>query len=103
MEEFSWMLSLPALIGVGLLGTFLHFAKKNIKGETATEVRDFFRDNFKTTIVAIVTTVLGVVIFYGTLATGEAADLLSALMTGYTFDSIFNKWETSNSQTITKE
>lgn len=93
MESVEWMVSLPALMVFSLAGMFAHFLKKNVKGETATEIKGYFRDNLKTTLTALLSTILGVFVFYATLATGQAADVLSAIMVGYTFDSTFNKWE----------
>ena len=93
MEELQWLISLPALLGVGLLGMLVHFFKKEIKGETTTEIRDFFRDHFKSTFIAIVTTLLAVVAYYLTLATGQPADVVTVFMSGYMSDSILNRWE----------
>jgi hypothetical protein len=103
MKGIEWIVSLPSLIVIGIFGMFIHFAKKNIRGETATEVRDFFRDNFKSTVIALGVTVLSVILFYATIATGQAADIVIALMNGYTFDSAFNKWSGESSETKTNK
>lgn len=93
MEELKWLVQLPALLGIGLVGMLMHFFKKQIKGETLTEIREYFSDHFKSTFVAIVSTLLGVVTYYLTLGTGQPADILTVFGLGYMFDSIFNKWD----------
>ena len=93
MKEYEWLFTLPSLVGVGLLGMLVHFLKKNIKGETLTDIRHYFADNFKSTLVAIISTVIGTVATYFTLAVGDTIDLITVFGIGYTFDSFFNKWD----------
>lgn len=93
MEEYQWLFTLPAQIAVGLLGMMVHFLKKNIKGETLTDIGHYFHDNFKSTFIAAITTVMSVATLYFTLSTGQAIDLVAVFSLGYNFDSALNKWQ----------
>jgi C4-dicarboxylate transporter len=88
-----WLLSLPSLLIISILGMFIHFLKKNIKGETVTEIKQYFSDNLKSTFIALVATVVGTLAFYFGARTGTGVDIISAFGCGYTFDSLFNKWD----------
>lgn len=92
----NFILSPIGLLVVGLLGMLIHFFKKNIKGETVTEIADYFKDHFKSTFIAIVMTVIGVLAYKFQLATGQFADVITVFGIGYTFDSMFNKWDKVN-------
>lgn len=89
----EYLLSPLGLIVIGLLGMLIHFFKKQIKGETLTEITGYFSNHFKSTFIAVVTTLIGVLAYKFTLATGQAADIVTVFGIGYTFDSIFNKWD----------
>lgn len=54
MELFIF--SFTGLYIVALLGMVTHFLKKNIKGETPTEILSYFKDNFKSTLTAFILT-----------------------------------------------
>lgn len=88
-----WLLNPAFLYAVSLLGMIVHFLKKNIVGETTTEIKDYFRDHFKSTFIAFIATSLGFVVYMFTLATGQNADFLAVFAAGYVCDSIFNKWD----------
>jgi len=88
-----FILSPIGLVLIGLLGMLIHFMKKDIKGETTTEIRDYFRDHFKDTFIATVVTIIGVLSYKFQLATGQFADVVTVFGLGYTFDSMFNKWD----------
>lgn len=85
--------SFVALYVIAILGMFIHFLKLNIKGETVTDITDYFKDNLKSTFIAFVVTSVAFLGYYMQLATGTNADIVAAFMTGYTFDSIFNRFE----------
>lgn len=87
------LLTLPGLCVVALLGMFIHFLKKNVKGETTTEIRDYFRVHFKSTFIASVVTLVSVLVYVESLGTGQMADLLVAFLLGLGFDSTLNNWE----------
>ena len=79
-----------------LAGMFVHFLKKNVKGETSTEIVNYFRDNFKSTALAVFFTAIG----FLTAITADAISyervipsILTAALIGYTFDSMANKWD----------
>ena len=74
---------------VMLLGVFVHFAKRKIKGETIDDIKNYFKSHFKNTII---TFVAGIVGFASLVATGGLAWVASFLL-GYTADSLFNKAE----------
>lgn len=99
-NELQWLLSYPALLLVGNLGMFIHFLKKNITGETFTDIKGYFSDHLKSTIIAVATTWIAISAYYMTLKTGQAADIVVVFMTGFMFDSILNKWE-KKMETIT--
>jgi uncharacterized membrane protein YesL len=91
METF--ILTLPGLIVLGLVGMFSHFLKKNITGETTTEIFDYFRDHFKSTLLALIVTLVSVIGYKMALATGQAADIVVVFLLGFGFDSTLNKWD----------
>lgn len=88
------------LFFVSLCGMFIHFLKKNVKGETATEIRSYFHDNFKSTLTALFFTAMS---FVGAIAADAInadrviASTLTAGLIGYTFDSLINKWDKNGS------
>lgn len=93
MDEYKWLFTLPSLLGIGLMGMMIHFMRQKIKGETLTEITAYFSDNFKSTFIAVVSTMISVATTYFTLATGQPIDLLTVFGLGYMSDSFFNKWE----------
>lgn len=93
LQAYQWITSLPSLLVIGLLGMLVHFFKKNIKGETLTDITTYFHDNLKSTIVAVISTIIGTLATYFTLATGQVIDIVTVFGIGYTFDSMFNKWD----------
>lgn len=74
---------------VALLGMLSHFLKKKIKGESITEIKSYFGDNVKSTVLALISTIIGFVI----LAKIGDVTVVSAFGMGFTFDSVFNKWD----------
>lgn len=85
---------LPFAIGISLAGMFVHFLKKKIKGEHFTDVKNYFADNPKSTVIAVVVTIVGAIAYYMKVRTGiMEADIMAYFGIGFTFDSLFNKWE----------
>ena len=78
---------------IALLGMLMHFFKKKIKGESFVAIRDYFKVHFKSTIIAIITTTIAFLAYYFELKTGQVADIFAVFGIGYTFDSMFNKWD----------
>ncbi len=93
MEKYAWIFTLEFQLLVGVIGMFVHFLKKKVMGETLTAIGAFFKDNFKSTIVAVISTIIGVVAYYFTLSVDAINDPMAAFGIGYTFDSVFNKWD----------
>lgn len=91
MEQFIF--SVGALYLIALLGMLTHFFKKQIKGETFLEIRDYFSSHLKSTVSAFIITSVAFFSYYYTLATGSTADIATSFMMGYMFDSMLNKWE----------
>ena len=86
--------SFVGLYIIALLGMFTHFLKKNIKGETLTEVKNYFSDNLKSTIIAFIFTSVMYFTYYNFLVVGQDfKDVMTIFMIGYMFDSTFNKYE----------
>jgi len=84
------ILTMVGLYILALLGMFIHFLKKNVKGESWKAITTYFDNHLKSTIIAWVVT------------TGSAAFLwfyqnetnpITYILVGYTFDSILNKWD----------
>ena len=93
MEGFEFILTLPGLCMIGLVGMLMNFLKQKVKGETLTEISQYFTSNFKSTLVALVSTVAAVGGYYFSLSTDQPADILTAFGLGYMCDSFFNKWD----------
>ena len=91
--NYDFLQTLPSLVAISLLGMFIHFLKKNIKGETLVEIRDYFKNHFKSTLVAIITASVSAASYYFTISTGSNADLITVFGLGYMCDSVFNKWD----------
>lgn len=71
----------------------MHFFKRKISGEALTDVINYFMSNFKSTVVAVVSTVVSVVATYFTLSTGTTIDIITIFGLGYMCDSAFNKYD----------
>jgi predicted histidine transporter YuiF (NhaC family) len=89
MEVLALVGTYAGYVALAFGGMFAHFLKKNIKGETLTEVKKYFKDNFRSTAIAVFGTVVGLVVAIST----DSLNFVSAPLIGYTFDSIFNKWD----------
>jgi multidrug efflux pump subunit AcrB len=93
MEKYDWIFSLPSSIAIGLVGMMMHFFKKKITGEALTDIVNYFMSNFKSTVIAIISTMVTVVATHLTLATGSPIDIVTIFGLGYMCDSAFNKFE----------
>jgi len=80
------------LIFIAYISMFAHFLKKKVKGETMTAIGHYFKDNFKSTLVAIVSVLIGVMVVH---SLGQL-NIVSAVGIGYGVDSVFNKWESKS-------
>jgi hypothetical protein len=97
MELF---LTPAALYGVSLVGMLMHFLKKQIKGESVTEIKNYFKDHFRSTLIAFLSTSIGFLAYYFLLATGQIADVATCVGIGYLSDSLFNKWDSQDGNVI---
>jgi hypothetical protein len=93
MENYTWLTTLPSMLIIALLGMISHFMKKQIKGETLTEITSYFKDHFKSTFIALVSTVISTFAYITTLKTGSVVDIIVVFQIGYMCDSAFNKWD----------
>lgn len=93
MEGYEWIVTLPGLCAIALTGMLMHFFKQKIKGETLTDIRQYFSNNFKSTFTSFVSTIVAVGGYYFSLATEMPADILTVFGLGYMCDSFFNKWD----------
>lgn len=102
MEQFLY--SFAGLYIVALLGMTTHFLKKNIKGETPTEILNYFRDNFKSTLIAFVLTTVMYLGYWNMFVSGqEFKDVMVIFLIGYAFDSAFNKYAATTEVALKKE
>ena len=83
------------IFGFGVIGNFLHFAKKKFKKETVSSFKDYISAHQMSTITAFLATFLSVVAYYQGFSTGATADLFVAASIGFNSDSIFNKMQTT--------
>ena len=70
----------------GLVGMVTHFLKKNVKGQTADDIKTYFASNFKDTLQATIVT-----LFAAGTAFVMGQGLMAAFLAGYAFDSALNK------------
>lgn len=89
----AFFFTLPGLCLISLLGMFTHYMKKNIKGETTTEIAGYFRDHFRTTLISAITTLIATAGLYAGFATGQPMDIITVFTLGLSCDSLLNKWE----------
>ena len=94
--EQALLTSFWFLYFVALLGMFSHFLKKNIKGETITAIKDYFKDNLKSTILAFIFTSIAFFGYYVWIKSGTDADILTVFFIGFSFDSLMNKYEAAD-------
>jgi len=99
-DGFEWLFSLWALIIIGLCGMVSHFLKRKVNGETIVDIRNYFNNHFKSTLLATFVTILSVIVFYFKMSSGTPVDILFVGSLGYNFDSIFNKWDGNEKDNI---
>ena len=99
----DFVYSFTGLYIIALLGMFTHFLKKNIKGETPTEILSYFKDNFKSTITAfILTSVMYIAYHQLFITSADVKDIMVIFLIGYAFDSTFNKYESTTEVVLKK-
>jgi hypothetical protein len=80
------------LYALALVGMFSHFLKKVEKGETSTDIRNYFRDHFLNTLQSFISTTIAFLAYYLTLKTGMVADVIVVFGLGYMCDSFLNRF-----------
>ena len=99
----EFIYSFTGLYIIAVLGMFVHFLKKNIKGETPTEILNYFRDNFKSTFTAfILTSVMFIAYHQMFVVNADVKDIMVIFLIGYAFDSTFNKYEATTQVSLKK-
>ena len=91
--KMDWILSSGALYAISIIGMFSHFLKRKVKGESLTEIKNYFRDHIKSTLLALIATSIGFAGYNFVLATGMPADIFAVFGVGYMCDSMFNRYE----------
>lgn len=90
MEILQMLGTYGMYLVTALVGMVAHFLKKKVKGESMTEIKDYFRDHVKSTALALISTLIGFVIL---LQLGQINSFFAAFGIGYLCDSGFNKWD----------
>lgn len=83
------------LFAFSILGMIAHILKKNVKGESFVDIRNYFTYNPKTTILSIIATVVGFVIYMTQLKVTNGVallDMAAVFGVGYMCESFFNKY-----------
>ena len=70
----------------GILGMVVHFLKRKVKGQELKDIKAYFKENPKETIITVITVLVGV---FGCLIIGEG--IVAAFGVGYLGDSALNK------------
>lgn len=99
LQHYQWLISLPSLLVIATIGMVTHFLKKSITGETLGDIKTFFTNHVRSTLVAFIATMVGTLGVYFSLMPAQitqesmALVIIAAFGCGYTFDSFFNKWD----------
>ena len=70
----------------GALGMFIHFLKQKVKGETIDDIKSYFKEHPKETIIATITVIIAV---FGCFLMDQG--VVAAFGLGYLGDSALNK------------
>ena len=81
------------LYTIALLGMFSHFLKKKVRGESITAIKKYFKDHFKSTALAFISTSVGFAAYMLLLQTGLPADIFAVFGIGFMSDSMFNRYQ----------
>ena len=78
-----------AMLG-GVMGMMAHILKKKVKGETAEAIVDYFTDNTRYTMLALIGMVVAVFTVYEPTMVWYKS-MVVGIMAGLSCDSLFNK------------
>jgi hypothetical protein len=84
------------LFAFSVLGMIAHILKKNVKGESLVDIKNYFTYNPKSTMLSIIATIVGFVVYMTQLKVTDGVALLDMAFVfgiGYTCESFFNKYE----------
>jgi len=79
----EWVL----MIVLTILGILSHFLKKKIKGETLSDIIQYFRTHFRSTLMVVVGALAGFAVTWQM----DSLNYFSAFSVGYLADSFFNR------------
>jgi hypothetical protein len=89
------------LFAFSILGMVAHILKKNVKGESFVDIKNYFTYNPKSTILTIIATISGFVVYVTQMKTTEGVTLIDMAFVfgiGFTCESFFNKYEPTDSK-----
>ena len=80
-------LSILLYLAVGILGVVSHFFKQKVKGQTAHDIKSWFGNHLKDTILSLIAFIVTFLIMS---QTGDLT-VMTAFMSGYMCDSLFTR------------
>lgn len=83
------------LFAFSILGMIAHILKKNVRGESFVDIKNYFTYNPKSTILSVIATVVGFVIYMTQLKVTDGIallDMAAVFGVGYMCESFFNKY-----------
>lgn len=92
----EWIYNEWWMLGFAILGMLAHVFKKNVKGESLVDIKNYFVAYPKSTIITIISTFVGYVFYMTSFQTETVVDFGALFGIGYMCESIFNKYESKN-------
>lgn len=89
----EWLYNEWWMLGFAVLGMIAHILKKNVRGESLVDIKNYFTYNPKTTLLSIIATFAGYVIYMTSFQTETIVDFGVLFAVGYMCESFFNKYE----------
>jgi len=84
---------------VGMIGNFAHLVKKDLKGQSDKQIKEYLRDYTLTFIVGLLIAAVVVIGEIVLIFNDVKGVIFTAFLTGYTADSIFGKYVSPQSTT----
>ena len=83
------------LLGMAILGMIAHILKENVRGEAAVDIWNWFSYHFKSTIISVIATIVGFVIYMTGLKSDSVGlvDIGFVFGIGYLSESFFNRYQ----------
>jgi len=82
------------MLAFAILGMFAHILKENVRGESAVDIWNYFSYHLKSTVISIIATFVGFVIYATQLKTNGSftvVDMGFVFGIGYLSESFFNR------------